>query len=161
MILVTDANILITLFDVDGVAILPQIAPTEILDVVLAECEHESQPGLRAAVVAAGIGIVSTEMEWTIPARQLMDGRLSFQDALSLYYAKTQGRVLLSGDRPLRNRCEIENVAYRGMIWVVEEAYKRELMPAEELCRWVRTWPLTERRLPGADLDRLRRDLGC
>ena len=161
MILVTDANILITLFDVDGVSVLPKIAPTEVLDVVLGECEHDSQPGLREAVEAAGIEIVTSDMTWASPARQMMNGKLSFQDALCLFYAKNQGRVLLSGDRPLRNRCEEEGVEYRGAIWVVQEVYERGLLPPEELCRWIRTWPLLERRLPKAELDRLKDVLNC
>ena len=161
MILVTDANILITLFDVDGVSVLPRIAPTEVLDVVLGECEHDSQPGLRDAVVAAGIGVVTSDMTWASPARHMMNGRLSFPDALCLYYAKSYGRVLLSGDRPLRNRCEEEGVEYRGVIWVVQEVYERGLLPPEELCRWIKTWPLLERRLPKAELKRLEENLKC
>ncbi len=161
MILVTDANILITLFDVDGVSVLPLIAPTEVLDVVLGECEHESQPGLREAVVAAGIGIVASEMAWVSPARQMMNGKLSFPDALCLFYAKNQGRVLLSGDKPLRSRCEDEGVECRGAIWVVQEIYDRGLLLPEELCRWIKTWPLMERRLPRAELERLGAYLDC
>ncbi|MBC7964186.1 MAG: hypothetical protein H7Y05_14730 [Steroidobacteraceae bacterium] len=46
MILLTDTSILIDLEYVGGIAVLPRIAPCEILDVVLDECEHESQPGL-------------------------------------------------------------------------------------------------------------------
>ncbi len=161
MILLTDANILITLFDVDGVSVLPRIAPTEVLDVVLGECEHDSQPGLREAVETAGIEIVTSEVTWAAPARQMMNGKLSFPDALCLFYAKNQGRILLSGDRPLRNRCEEEDVEYRGAIWVVQEAYDRGLMPPEELCRWIKTWPLMERRLPKGELDRLKKNLNC
>jgi hypothetical protein len=161
LILVTDANILITLFDVNGVSVLPGIAPTEVLDVVLGECEHDSQPGLRDAVAAAGIGIVPTDLSWAGPARLFMDGRLSFPDALCLHYAKQQGRALLSGDKPLRNRCDAEGGACRGAIWIVEEAHARGLMSPDELCRWIRTWTLMERRLPVAELERLRRDLGC
>jgi predicted nucleic acid-binding protein len=161
LILLTDANILITLYDVDGVAVLPRIAPTEVLDVVLGECEHDSQPGIWDAVITAGIEIVPSEMTWAGPARQMMNGKLSFPDALCLFYAKNQGKILLSGDRPLRNRCEEEGVEYRGAIWVVQEAYDRGLMPAEELCRWIKTWPLMERRLPKEELDRLKKNLNC
>jgi hypothetical protein len=161
LILVTDANILITLFDVNGVSVLPRIAPTEVLDVVLGECEHDSQPGLREAVEEAGIDIIPSDMTWALPARQMMDGKLSFPDALCLFYAKSQGKVLLSGDRPLRNRCEVEGVEYRGAIWVVQEVYERGLLSPEELCRWIKTWPLMERRLPRAELDRLKKELNC
>ncbi len=74
MILLTDANILITLFDVDEVSILSRIAPTEILDVVLAECEHESQPGLNQAVTDAGIKVIESDVAWVPPAKQMMNG---------------------------------------------------------------------------------------
>lgn len=161
MILVTDANILITLFDVDGVAVLPQIAPTEVLDVVLAECEHESQPGLREAVIASDIEIVTSEIAWAAQANRMKGGKLSSVDALCLYYAKSQGRALLSGGRPLRNRCKEEGVEYHGVLWVVREAYDRNLMPAEELCRWVNIWPVMERRLPKDELRKLKGQLGC
>jgi len=161
LILVTDANILITLFDVDGVAVLPQIAPTEVLDVVLAECEHESQPGLREAVIASEIEIVTTEIAWAAQANKMKGGKLSSVDALCLYYAKSQGRALLSGDKPLRNRCKEEGVEYHGVLWVVREAYDRNLIPPEELCRWVNVWPLMERRLPKTELKRLREHLDC
>lgn len=161
MILVTDANILITLFDVNGVSVLPEIAPTEVLDVVLGECEHNSQPGLREAVIHAGINIVTSDMTWATQARKFMNGKLSFPDALCLYYAKNQGRILLSGDRPLRNRCEEEGVEYRGVIWVVQEIYDRRLLPPDELCRWIKTWPLMERRLPKSELNRLEGVLNC
>lgn len=157
----TDANILITLFDVNGVSVLAQIAPTEVLDVVLGECEHDSQPGLREAVEAAGIDIVPSDTTWVSPARQMMDGKLSLPDALCLFYAKSQGKVLLSGDRPLRNRCEVEGIEYRGAIWVVREVYNRRLLSPEELCRWIKIWPLMERRLPRDELDRLKRELNC
>ena len=161
MILVTDANILITLFDVDGVAALPQIAPTEVLDVVLAECEHESQPGLREAVIASEIEIVTSEIAWATQANRMKGGKLSSVDALCLYYAKNQGRALLSGDKPLRNRCREEGVEYHDVLWVVREAYDRNLMPPEELCRWVNIWPVMERRLPKDELGKLKGQLGC
>jgi len=161
LILATDANILITLFDVNRVDILPRIAPTEILDVVLNECEHPSQPGLREAVFEAGITVVASDMSWAERAKQMRNGGLSFPDVLCLCYALEQARILLSGDKPLRNRCEEKGVEYRGAIWIVREAYKRKLVPAEELCGWLKTWPLMQRRLPRGELDRLKNILGC
>jgi hypothetical protein len=46
LILLADTSILIDLEYVGGIYILPRIAPCEILDVVLDECEHASQPKL-------------------------------------------------------------------------------------------------------------------
>lgn len=62
MILLTDANILITLHDVGGIPILSQLAPIEILDVVFDECLNDCQPDLREAALVAGIVVVESEL---------------------------------------------------------------------------------------------------
>lgn len=161
MILLSDANVLIDLGYVGGVSILPRIAPSEVLDVVLQECEHESQPDLVAEVRNAGVVVVETDIEWLGPARAFRTPALSAEDTLNLYYAKTHGRVLLAGDRPLRESCQREGIEVRGSIWLVEEAFSRGLVPAEELCRWLREWPRLGRRLPKNELLRLAGLLGC
>jgi len=55
LILLSDANVLIDLGFVGGLPLLTQIAPTEVLDVVLLECEHERQPGLVQSILDCGI----------------------------------------------------------------------------------------------------------
>lgn len=44
MILLSDANVLIDFGYVHAVALLPRIAPVEVLDVVLEECRQERWP---------------------------------------------------------------------------------------------------------------------
>lgn len=100
MILLSDANILIDLGYVNGLGVLTQIGPTEVLDTVLLECEHENQPTLINEVLQAGVVTVTTEIAWLREARKLratmMD--LSQQDRLNAYYAERFARVLLTGD---------------------------------------------------------------
>lgn len=61
MILLADANVLIDLWHVGGLNALSGIAPTEVLDLVLQECEDPRQPGLPEQLNAAGVRVVATE----------------------------------------------------------------------------------------------------
>lgn len=161
MILLSDANVLIDLGYVDGLALLDQLAPTEVLDVVLLECEHERQPELVAAVRGSGVTVIPTQANWVSAARAYRSAELSGQDRLNLYYAKTYGRILLAGDKPLRDRCGIEGVEVHGSLWLVEQAFGQSLVSAGELCRWLEVWPPLGRRFPAAELRRLSKLLQC
>ncbi|WP_071789086.1 hypothetical protein [Leptolyngbya sp. Heron Island J] len=58
MILLSDANVLIDLGHVQGLDVLCQIETVEVLDVVLEECDHPSQPDLVANILEAGLSII-------------------------------------------------------------------------------------------------------
>lgn len=161
MILLSDANVLIDLGYVDGLELLVQLAPTEVLDLVLDECEHPSQPGLVKAVEEAGVTVVATQTSWVVAATAYKAGALSVRDRLNLYYAKTYERVLLAGDLPLRERCSKEGIEVHGSLWLVEQAFELGLVTAKELCRWLKVWPTLGRRLPPRELWKLARLLGC
>jgi hypothetical protein len=107
------------------------------------------------------VRVVNAERSWYTHARRYRQGSLSTQDALNVFYAKTYGRVLLAGDKPLRACCEAEGVEVHGSLWLVEQAHRQSLVPAPELCRWLRVWPTLGRRLPPLESQRLSRLLGC
>ena len=159
MILLADTSILIDLEHVGGIGILPRLAPCEILDVVLSECEHESQPDLPQNIIRAGITIVETAPDLANRANSLRRGGVSAIDMMTLCHAREHGHTVLAGDRPLRDRCREEGVDFRGSIWIVEEAHRQRLLEATELLRWLTVWPKTGRRLPVAELERLRQIL--
>jgi hypothetical protein len=161
LILLSDANVLIDLGYVDGLELLVHLAPTEVLDVVLDECEHPSQPGLVSAIEASGVTVVTTKPGWLVAARAYRSAELSDRDRLNLYYAKTYQRILLAGDLPLRERCTKEGVEVHGSLWLIEQAFTLRLIKPDELCRWLRVWPTLGRRLPSAEMRRLARLLGC
>lgn len=161
LILLSDANVLIDLGYVHGLDLLVRLAPTEVLDLVLDECEHPSQPGLVSTVEEAGVTVVTTQASWVAAATAYKSGELSVRDRLNLHYAKTYQRVLLAGDLPLRERCSKEGVEVHGSLWLVEQAFTLGLVTAKELCQWVNVWPTLGRRLPAGELRRLARLLGC
>lgn len=161
MILLSDASILIDLGYVNGLELLAKIAPTEVLDVVLDECEDERQPGLVGEVRNSGVKVIETEAPWVAEARVYRSADLSTRDRLNLYYAKRFERILLAGDRPLRERCDREGVEVHGSLWLVEQAFAKGFAEAGDLCRWLEVWPTLDRRLPIQGLKRLARLLGC
>jgi predicted nucleic acid-binding protein len=161
LILLADANILIDLAVVGRVGVLPAIGTAEVLDVVLEECDHTSQPTLRADVIGCGVTVVGTDVSWVGPARELRTPSLSLPDALNLAYARDHGRVLLAGDQPLREAARERGVEVHGTIWIVEQVVIRALVDPREICRWLELWPGAGRRLPKGELARLRRALGC
>lgn len=160
--MLADANILIDLAVVGRVGVLPAIAPTEVLDVVLEECRHASQPTLLADVIGCGVTVVETDVSWVGPAVELRTTSLSLPDALNLSYAHAQGRVLLAGDLPLRIAAQGLGVEVHGSIWLVEQVVGRTTVAdPQEICDWLDRWPASGRRLPARELARLRRGLGC
>ena len=54
LILLSDANVLIDLGHVGGLALLPQLGRTEVLATVLLECDHTTQPDLVEQIKEQG-----------------------------------------------------------------------------------------------------------
>lgn len=73
----SDAAVLIYLGYVGGLKLLPQIAPTEVLDVVLLECEDARQPALIDETLAAGVRVVATQDTWIEAADDYKSAALS------------------------------------------------------------------------------------
>lgn len=156
MILLADTSILIDLEYVGGIDVLPRIAPCEILDVVLDECEHASQPDLVQNIRESGITVIEATIDLANKTTALRRGGVSTIDMMTLCHAKEHGHTVLAGDRPLRERCNEESVAVRGSIWIVEEAHRQQLLESAELICWLTVWPTIGRRLPAEELERLR-----
>lgn len=161
MILISDASVLIDLGFVDGIDLLPKLGECEVLDLVLMECEHPSQPDLVRTVKESGISVIPVTQALWIEASSLQAKQLSVQDKLTLCYAAQRKGIVLAGDRPLREKCLETGIEYRGAIWIVEEAFIKGLIDQEELCRWISVWPTVGRRIPKIELNRLRQVLGC
>jgi len=161
MILLADTNVLIDLWHVGGLGVLPRIAPTEVLDVVLEECDEAKNPGIHKQIAAAGITTVPTKMDWWWEARSLKNSRLSDVDTLNLYYALQFQRLLLTNEDPLRQKCGQLNVRVHGTLWVVRQAHDLGLASAQELCAWLDILPKKGSRLPAGGVQDLKQYLGC
>ncbi len=159
MTFLVDANILIDLGYVQGLELLPQIGPSEVLDVVLLECQ--TPPDLIAQVHSTGIQEIESQTEWIIQAQPFKTSRLSLQDSLNFYYARTFQRTLLTNEKPLRNLCERENVNCHGLLWMVQQAAQRQLYASQRLCDWLLPLEQLGSRFPRQALADLRQTLQC
>ncbi|ABQ28530.1 hypothetical protein Gura_4387 [Geotalea uraniireducens Rf4] len=159
LILLADTSILIDLEYVGGIEVLPQLAPCEVLDVVLVECEHGDQPDLVQKIIRSGITVIETSFELAERATAMRRRGVSTNDMMTVCYAQEHDRVVLAGDRSLRERCEEEGVDFRGSIWIVQEAHRLGLVNAVELLRWLSVWPTVGRRLPPEEIEKLRQKL--
>ena len=164
LILLADTNIIIDLAQVDSLNLLPSIAPTEILDIVLQECYHPKQPDLIHAIRKSNIQVVESDIKWGEDIENIKiqsNYALSFVDSGNLYYAREQSRTLLTGDKALRDMCQRHNVDYHGSIWLLEQAHRNQYLPPMELCQWIQIWMRTGRYLPKKELLALQKMLGC
>jgi len=161
LILLSDTNVLIDLGHVGGIKILGQLGAVEVLDVVLLECKHPSQPDLVKDIVDAGISQIQTDVAWVKAAARYRKGNLSVPDALNIFYAKTFGCTLLTNEKPMRLVCQQELIIVHGTLWIIEAAYQQCLVPNEELCQWLLILSKLDRRLPVLEIANLRQKLGC
>jgi hypothetical protein len=161
LILLSDACILIDLAYVDSIDLLPRLGQCEVLDLVLQECEHPSQPDLVQRVKDSGITVIEVTTALITEAKAMHSGGLSLNDRLTLCHARCHQHVVLVGDRLLRKRCASEGIEYRGAFWLVEEAHRLSLVAPQELCRWLTVWPKVGRRLPAEELKRVQQLLNC
>lgn len=148
---------------VDGLDALAEIAPIEVLDFTLVDCDHDSHPGLVDRIKKAKIKQVG-DQEHLLPAAKqycLVHERLSMQDSLCLHYAKQNGRRLLTNEKQLQTRCSGEGVQAHGTIWVIEQVFENELRKPSELCRWLAILSTKERRIPRNEVARLSTMFGC
>ena len=161
MIVVSDANILMDLGVIGGLDLLTALGPTEVLSTILLECAHEKQPTLLDDVRRAGILTIDVEKPLLLAAAAYDNQILSLKDKQALLYARETARILLTGETSLRLAAEQEQVRAHDAAWLVEQAFHRQVVPAQDLCRWLNAWPLRQRRLPKKELNRLRLMLGC
>ncbi len=157
MILLSDANILIDFALVGGIQHLTRLGKVEVLDAVFEEARDPkiTDPELL------GLVIVSVQEEWIAAAQTQREGKLSLQDALCLYYAQAQNRVLLTTDAPLRKAALPLKVEVHGSLWVVQQLFERGLCDVSVLCHWLEVWPSLNARLPAKELSELKKRLGC
>jgi hypothetical protein len=161
MILLSDANALMDLGHVRGLHALLQLAPIEILDVVLKECHHHSQPNLVTDIHAAGIKEIKSQLSWLSLMQPDLSRRLSMQDRLNFYYAQTFSRTLLTNERQLRQTCQKNNLEVHGTVWIISEMHSRRITEAKTLCQWLEILLALDRRLPLPEIAALKQALGC
>jgi hypothetical protein len=161
LILLSDANILIDLYVVDGLSVISKVAAVEILDSLLVEIENRHQPGITHEVQAGSITIVRVTEDLVKGARAITVGGLSLQDKLNLHYVRHSKRGLLTGDGKLRKLCVAEGIPVFGTLWIIDQLYSKKVVSKNELCRWLLRLSEPDRFLPAEELAKRKKQFGC
>jgi len=134
-IIVNDANILIDLAKLDLIEKLSELgAALHTNDFVLSEIKESSQrKKIDLFVSEKIITVASTDSEEVIVISQMTieNKGLSFEDCSIWYYAKKSKGLLLTGDKKLRICAEKDDVEVRGIIYVLDELLRKNLINKE------------------------------
>jgi hypothetical protein len=157
--LVVDANVLLDFAYVGGLADFVQLGDVEVLDVVQAEVQLDSN---MPDLLALGCSVIATQANWVTTALATKPSGLSLPDALCVYYAQTNRYTLLSNDKQVRTACTARGVVVHGTLWVAQELHSRQLCQPKQLCLWLAQWTGARGAyLPSKEVARLRQILGC
>jgi hypothetical protein len=103
-----DATALLALNQLQGEYLLLEL--TEVLDVVLEECNHPKHFNSAMLLQNSSLVTIETLSTWIQNAQIYHLFGLSPQDALNLYYAKSAQRTLITGSSLLQGVCEQEEI---------------------------------------------------
>jgi hypothetical protein len=160
-LLIADACVIMDHGYVGGLKWLTQLGRIEVLDVVLAECHHQKQPGLVNAAKSAGIIEVEAVDRYVIEAAKCPYRDLSPVDCLLLYYSKGEQRTLLTNEEPMRVACAMEGVEVHGTLWLIRQYFERSIANKEKLCSAIDELTKQDRRMPVKLVRELRAFLQC
>jgi len=134
-LLINDANILIDLVELDllnSFTCLPHELHTT--DFVLEEIDSEQRTFIDSFVEGEKINvIVTTDIEDYngINTLQINFSGLSFEDCSVWYYSRKMDGVLVTGDGKLRKTAQRDGLEVRGIIFVLDELLKHEILSFE------------------------------
>ncbi|ULQ51976.1 hypothetical protein [Flavihumibacter fluvii] len=73
---------------------------------------------------------------------------LEMADRSVYYYATKVTGIILSGDRKLKNYCERNHKQVKGIIWVFDQVFEKELLPPDQLAAKMKLLLKINSRLP-------------
>ena len=159
MILLADANVLLDFGWVeDGLKHLAALGPLEVLENVRDEIKEDD---ILRSLEALEVTFIPLADEWEQDLREAKRGGLSLPDATCLVYARKAGRIVLTSERKLRERCQKEEIEVHGSLWIVTQLYEQGRCAPDLLCRWLDSWVEDGARLPSKELAILRQALKC
>ena len=160
-LLIADACVIMDHGYIGGLKWLTQLGRVEVLDVVLAECHHQKQPGLVEEAKAAGIIEVEAADQYVMQAATCPYLELSPVDSLLLYYSKGEHRTLLTNEDPMRRACGTEGVEVHGTLWLIRQYFDKSIVDNHKLCAALDELLTQDRRTPIKLVNELRELMGC
>ena len=85
-----------------------------------------------------GLEVISVDGETLLVAQQYFSThrkRLAIVDCVTLALAKSEGSVLLTGDKKLRMLAMQEKVSCHGLLWILDQFYDHKTICGDELAK--------------------------
>lgn len=120
--------------------------------------EQELKGELGDRLIACGLDVVELSAAELTGAMSIHrhSGKLSYPDAFAYILAKERNWTLLTGDGAMRKLAREQALAMHGVLWVVEEYHRLEVMGPADLHRCLTAISVHERcRLPMVEVRRL------
>ncbi|MCP4096044.1 MAG: PIN domain-containing protein [Planctomycetaceae bacterium] len=155
-VLVSDTSIIIDLDRGDMLEQMFQLPYEFCVPDLLFEQELKGELGDR--LIACGLDVVELSPEELTEAMSVhqTSGKLSYPDAFALILAKERKWTLLTGDGAMRRLAHEQELVMHGVLWVVEEYHRLEVMAPADLHRCLTAISVHERcRLPMVEIRRL------
>ncbi|WP_414664201.1 hypothetical protein [Horticoccus sp. 23ND18S-11] len=134
-IAVKDASILIDLAEGDLLGLWFQLKiETHTTDFVLGEVRREAQWQAVSAFVDAGLIHKHTTAAPDLPeiVTYAQGNGISLADASAVLLALRLKADLLTGDRRMRITAKADNVAVRGVLWVLDQLVEESVLPKRD-----------------------------
>ncbi len=154
-VVVNDTNILIDLFNA---GLLPYCRMLNLefrtLDVVINEIEvTEQQTAVQHIIDEGTLSVYSLSSEQVARVFQKVAEyhgacNLSVEDISVMVYAKDNGCRLLTGDKALREKATLENVAVSGILYLTDMLTREAVISNAEMVRALGRLLTTNNRLP-------------
>jgi predicted nucleic acid-binding protein len=108
-------------------------------------------------LTSRGLIIVELEEDEVLEIAALQSEHVALSpNDLSVYLlARKRSSLLISGDGPLRNLADFNEVEYHGTLWVLEEMVERKILSQQNAASALRTMLAGKRWLPRAECDKL------
>lgn len=158
-VVVNDTNILIDLFNAGLLQYCGSLGlDFRTLDVVLNEIVVDSQRKAVLALVDDGfLTVHSLSGEQMLRVFDMVAAykglcNLSPEDISVLIYAKENGCRLLTGDKTLREKALLENIAVSGLLYLTDMMTSKGVVGAEDMAKALDALLASNSRLPKAQL---------
>jgi len=160
-IVVQDACIM---FDLIDLKLLGSFFKLELLVIttpeVLAEVEDEEQlKEISACISENKIQVSEPGNLMDLVAVTTSNPGLSLADASVILLATERNATILSSDKSLRNEAKRRGLMVNGILWIIEELFNRELIMKNTLEQLFAIYPITNKRAPLKEIERLKERL--
>ncbi|TDH18248.1 hypothetical protein EXU57_24020 [Segetibacter sp. 3557_3] len=156
-VVIKDACILFDLFDLNLLANFYELKLTVVTrEEVLAEVTDKNQlQQIQLFIEKGSLQIDNIDALDTYLSILETNPGLSLTDAAVLEAATRRGATILSSDKSLRNESTRRGITVRGLLWILEEMFRQEIISKDVLIEKLQLYTTVNLRAPRVEVENL------